>query len=122
MGIALFVRVLMVHAVGGDPGNGAAFDGQRATGSQDVFDEFRSLVAAMREQAVIANADAQAAGNPPHDDGENEGLPGEKEEGAEGSKMQPDHDRGHAPVDGLMKGAVVFDKSAKAHMQTQLYH
>jgi hypothetical protein len=49
-------------------------------------------------------------------------LPGEKEERAKGAEMQPDHDRGHAPVDGLMKGTVVFDKSAEAHVQTQLYH
>ena len=108
-GIAFLVRILMMHAVRGDPGNGAAFDGQRAAGGQDVFDEFRCFVAAMRKQAVIAHADAEAAGNPPHDDGEDQGLPGEKEEGAEGAEMQADHDGGHAPVDGLVKGAVVLD-------------
>src|SRR6202795_4203171 len=117
MGIAFFVRILMMHAMGGDPGNRAAFDGQRSAGSQEVLDEFRSFVTAMRKQAMVAHANAQAAGNPPHEEAKNQGLPGEKEKSPEGAEMQTNHDGGHAPIDGLMKGAVIIEKSAEAHDQ-----
>src|ERR1700722_10981261 len=80
--IALFVRILMMHAVGGDPGNRAAFYGQRAAGSQEILNEFRGFVAAMGKQAVIAHANAQAAGNPPHHQGKDQGLPGKEEKSA----------------------------------------
>jgi hypothetical protein len=64
---------------------------------------------------VIAHANAQAAGNPPHEEAKNQSLPGEKEESTESAEMQGDHDGGHAPIDGLMERAVVLDKSAEAH-------
>jgi hypothetical protein len=115
VGIALFVRILMMHAVGGDPGNWAAFYGQRAAGSQEILNEFRGFVAAMGKQAVIAHANAQAAGNPPHHQAKDQGLPGKEENSGQGAQMESDHDGGDAPVDGLMKGAVVLDKSAEAH-------
>src|SRR5579859_5516691 len=122
MGIAFFIRILMMHAMGGDPGNGASLDGQRAASGEKVFDEFRGFVAAMRKQAVIAHADAQAAGNPPHEEAKNKGLPGEKKESAESAEMQTDHDGGHTPIDRLMERAVVLEKSSEAHGQDQLYH
>ena len=66
---------------------------------------------------MIAHADSQAAGNPPHDDTENQGLPGEKEEGTQCAEVQRDHDGGHTPIDWLTKGAVIVDKGAEAHAQ-----
>jgi hypothetical protein len=36
--------------------------------------------------------------------------------------MQGNHECGNAPIDGLMKGTIVLDKSAEAHGQKKLYH
>jgi len=64
---------------------------------------------------VIAHSDAKAAGNPPHNEGQNEGLPAEEEKRAESAEMKPNHDGSDAPIYGLMKRAVVLDTSAEAH-------
>src|SRR5271165_5982487 len=98
MGVAIFVRVLVMNAMRGYPGDGAAFKSERAASGEKILHPFRSFVAAMREQAVVAHADSQAAGNPPHDDANDQRFPGEKEDRAEGAQMQGDHDCGYAPV------------------------
>jgi hypothetical protein len=66
---------------------------------------------------VVAHADTEAAGNPPHKEAENQGLPGEEEESGKGAEVQADHYGGYAPVDGLVKSAVVLETSAEAHVQ-----
>ena len=66
--IAFFVRILVMLAMRGDPENRSAFERQRSAGGQEIFDPFRSFVAAMGEQPVIAHADSQASRNPPKQD------------------------------------------------------
>jgi len=117
MRVAFLVRVLMMNTMRGYPGNGAAFDGQRAAGGEEVFDQLWRFVAAVREQTMVAHADAEAASDPPHDDGENNCLPGDEENGSEGGRVQGQHEEGDAPIDRLVKGAVALEEQGEAHSQ-----
>ncbi len=92
MRIAFLVRILMMDAMRSDPGNGAAFERERPADSQEILHPLGSLVAAVGEQAMIAHADPEAAGNPPHDDGQDQCFPGEEEDSAKGREMKPNHD------------------------------
>src|SRR5271169_4462588 len=98
MGITLFIGVLVMNTMCRDPGDGTAFKGQGTAGGEEIFHPPWSLITAMREQAVIAHTNAEAAGNPPHNHANNQRLPGKKEHGGEGAEMKGDHDRGYAPV------------------------
>ena len=54
-----------MDAVRSHPENRTAFESQRGADGQEIFNPLRSFVAAMREQAMVAHADAPAAGHPP---------------------------------------------------------
>ena len=62
--IAVVVGVLMVHAVRGDPEDRPALERQRAAEREEVLERLRRLVAAVRVQPVVAEADAEADRNP----------------------------------------------------------
>ena len=98
MRIALFVGVLVVHAVRRDPGDRAAFESERAANSQEVLNPARRFVPAVRQQAVVTHADAEAAGNPIQHDGECERLPGKEEERSDRADVKQQHERGGRPV------------------------
>ena len=91
----------MMDSMGGDPENRPAFEGERAAEREEVLDPLGGLVAAMREQAVVAHADAQRAGDIPHDDGGEDGASIDEEK----RRQRPDVERGHGdggdPVDAL---------------------
>src|SRR5271157_5470037 len=69
----------------------------------------------MREKPMIAHTDSQAAGDPPHHQGENQSLPGEEEDSCKGAEVQPNHDEGDAPIDGLVKGTIAEKLRKEAH-------
>src|SRR5437879_4023803 len=79
VGIALFVRMLMMNAVCGHPENWSAFQRQSCAHGQTIFHPLGRSVSAMGEQAVIAHTDAQTSRNPPKEHGNEQRLPGEKE-------------------------------------------
>ncbi len=54
VGVAFLVGVLMMDAVGGDPEDRSAFEGERAAGGEEVLEPCGHAVAAVGEQAVIA--------------------------------------------------------------------
>jgi hypothetical protein len=54
-----------MNAVRGYPENGSTFKRHGRAYGQEVFHPLGSFVAAMSQQAVIAHADAHAAGHPP---------------------------------------------------------
>jgi len=110
MRIAFFVGVLMMNAVRGNPGDRSAFQGQGAAGGEEIFHPFRSFVAAVREQAVITHTDAEAAANPPHDNGKKKGLPGKEKDCGDGTEVQPNHYESDAPIHGLLKSTIAFEK------------
>ena len=67
--IAFVIGMLMVNAVRRHPEDRSAFEGERAADCEEYIHPFRRLVAAMRQQAVIAHADAERAGDPPEENG-----------------------------------------------------
>ena len=69
MGIAFAVRLLMMDAVRCDPEDRPAFERERSARREDVFDPLMSLVAAVREQAMVPHADPEHARNQPEGDG-----------------------------------------------------
>src|SRR3954464_5161461 len=62
MRIALAIRVLVVDAMGGHPEDWTALQGERAAPRQRILTPLVGLVAPVRQQTVIAHADAQHAG------------------------------------------------------------
>ena len=76
------VRMLMVNAMRGDPEDRPAFERERAADGQEVLDPLRRLVAAMRQQAVVAHADAERAGDPPQDEHRRDGAESMKKNAA----------------------------------------
>ena len=107
MRIAFFVRMLMMDAVRGHPENRAAFQRERGANGQKIFDPLRSLVAAMRQQPVIAHADSQAAGNPVQKQRDEKSLPGEEEQRGDGADVKQHHESGRYPVDFVACGGLL---------------
>ena len=89
----------MMDAMGGDPEDGAAFEGHGAACGDEVLQPLGNAVAAMGEQAVVGHADADVDGEEVHDAEGGEILPGETEEGSDGADVEEDHDDGGDPVD-----------------------
>ena len=88
MRIAFFVGMLVMDAVRGYPEDRAALERERGANGQKIFDPFRNFIAAMREQAVIAHADAEAAGNPPEKNGDEQRLPGKEKQRGDCSDVE----------------------------------
>ena len=120
MGVAFFVAVLVVDAVGGYPGDGSAFKGECSADGEKVLDELGDLVAAVDEEAVVAHADAEVDGKDVEDDGDNEVCPTEEKERGDHADVEDDHKDGgdpdeaglglsaaHADVGGCGGGALV---------------
>ena len=100
--VAFVVGVLMMDAMGGDPEDGAAFEGHGAAGGDEVLQPAGNAVAAMGEQAVVGHADADVDGEEVHDGEGGEVLPGEAEEGGDGADVEEGHDDGGDPVDAAL--------------------
>src|SRR5271155_575146 len=82
MGITITVGKLMMDAMRSHPENRTAFERQRGAQCQKIFHPLGSLVAAMRQQPVVAHADAPASGHPPQQQRNEERFPGEKNSAA----------------------------------------
>src|SRR6267142_2495594 len=111
MRIAFLIRILMMHAMRGHPGNRPAFDRERAAGRQNIFDPFRSFVPAMRQQAVIAHADAETAAHPIRDNSENESFPGEEEKCHNRHDVQSYKECGDSPNYRALEGLICLEKA-----------
>ena len=76
--VALVIGVGMVAAMVGHPGDRAPFGCAAAEGGQDVFQpSWPEGEAAVGQQPVIGQADADAAGQPVQDHADAQGRPGE---------------------------------------------
>src|SRR5579863_3812301 len=98
MRIAFLIGVLMMNAMGGYPEDGTALKGEGCANGKQVFDPLRGLIAAMSEQAVIAHADAKAAGDPPEKSCDQASLPAEVKQSGDGADMKSGHETGRNPV------------------------
>ena len=88
MRIALLIGKLMMNAVRRHPENRPAFQRQRCADGQKIFHPLRSLESAVREQAVIRHADAQAARHPPQEDRDEQRLPRKEEKSRNGPDVK----------------------------------
>src|SRR5947209_10087917 len=61
------IGVLVMDAVDGDPEDGSALERKGGTGGEEVFEPLGSAEAAMSEEAVVSEPNAERAGDPPHD-------------------------------------------------------
>lgn len=101
MGIALAIAVLMMFAMEGNPGDRRTFACQGAEPGEQPANWAEGLETAMGEQAMIPQANPQAAEEPAEDQGQQDPRPGEEEgsrQGAEVNHGNPDH---HRPVEPL---------------------
>jgi hypothetical protein len=69
----------------------------------------------MREEPMVAHADAEASGDPPQEHGDKEGLPMEHEERGNGAEMERNHDEKRQPNYRLSKGSIVSEKLRPLH-------
>ena len=111
--IAFAVGVLMMDAVRRHPEDRAAFERQRRAPRQDVLDRPVGLVAAVRQQPVVAHADAEHAGDDVKDDGGEDRTRVDKEKGRNGTDMEADHRRGGNPVEALLILASVLQRARR---------
>src|SRR5258708_24453994 len=106
--VALFVRILVMHAMRGDPENRSALEGERRTGRQEILDPFRGLEAAVREEAMVAHADAETPRNPPQQNRHQERFPAKREECSDGANVKCDHEKRRNPIYGPRKRLVAL--------------
>jgi len=106
MWIALFVGVLVMNAVSGDPRDGSAFERERAAKGEEIFHPDGSLVPAVGEQAVVAHADTETAGDAIKNDGYGHARPRQHKERSDGAHVESNHEAGGGPVERLLKGSV----------------
>src|SRR3954447_16570771 len=103
MRIAFLVGVLVVDTMRRNPEERTAFERERGAEGKEVLDGLVRLVAAMSQQAVIAHADAEAAGDVPEDCRQSQRLPGEKEECSHSTDVEGHHEGCGDPTDRLRK-------------------
>ena len=92
------VGVLMMDAMGRYPEDRPAFERQRRADRQEVFQPLRALEAAVRQQPVIAHADAEATRTPSRRTALQKSFPAEQEERSQCADMECDHEAGSNPI------------------------
>src|SRR5262245_54020511 len=97
----------MMNAMGGHPEDGSALERQRAAESEEVLDELGRLVSAVREQPVIAHADAKHPAHVVKNESGEYRAGVDVEEGRHGADVKAGHgDCGYPVQAGLMFTAV----------------
>jgi hypothetical protein len=110
MRIAFHVSILVMDAVRRYPEERAAFQRQRGAEGDEIFEPLVRLETAMREQPVVRNADAQAAGDPPQQQRDKKGLPGKHEKRCYGAYVKCDHEKSGQFSDWFPKRPVTLEK------------
>src|SRR5512146_1435715 len=111
MGVAFLVGILMMNAVRRHPEHRPAFQSKCAANRQDVLDPLGRLVSTVREQAVISHADSQAAGNPPKQSGQHQGLPAEHKQSNDGADVKCAHEKNGDWIDRLAECLVALENA-----------
>src|SRR5712691_3013685 len=89
----------VMDAMGYDPVDGAAFKGERSAEGQKVLHQLWRLVATMSQESVKAHSHAQARGNPPEQDADQQRPPIEHKERGQCADMKKNHEYGGIPFD-----------------------
>jgi hypothetical protein len=108
--IAFHISILMVDAVRCHPEKWTTFQCKRGTDGDEILKPFISLESAMREQPMISNANAQAAGDPPQKHRNEKCLPGKHEKRCNGAYVECDHEKSGQFADGFAKRPVPLEK------------
>src|SRR5262245_5409973 len=99
--IAVLIGILVVYPMRRHPEDGTPFECQRSAHCEKVFDELGNLVRPMRMKPVIAHADAESDGYPIQDRRNDQGLPTEHEQGADGAQMENDQRDARYPINAV---------------------
>ncbi len=91
--VAFLIAELVMDAMRRHPEYGATFKRHRGEDAHHVFDPLGSLVAAMRQQPVIAHADAHIDGQHIKDRHDRKPLPAEEEESGQRARVEDGDDR-----------------------------
>ncbi len=98
MRVAGDVGVLVVLATHADPVNGRTFAGHRAQKRQEPPHKRIRLETLVRQQPMVAQAHAQPAGQPRHDQQQQQALPGEDKRRRQGAGVQHTDPKHVGPV------------------------
>jgi hypothetical protein len=98
MGIAHLIGGLVMEAVRSHPTDRSALQAQGGAGGQKVFHPLGALVTTMREQAVIAHADAEASREPPKKNSQQQRFPAEKEKCGDGADVKQAQKKCASPI------------------------
>src|SRR5215471_3490475 len=90
----------MMLPVRRNPEERAPLERHRPAHREEVFERLRRPEPAVRVQAVVAQADAEADRDPVQREGDEEVGPRKPEEGRDRQRMEGDHEQGGDPVDG----------------------
>src|SRR5688572_20015608 len=116
VGVASAIRMSMMNAMRRDPLNRAAFERQRSTGDQEVFDCLRNLIRAVCDQAVIAHADAKHAGNPIKYYSSDERRPAPEKESPDRQQVTNDKKNCRTPIESLLRRSRFFTRCLHVQM------
>ena len=98
MWIAIVVGLLVMDAMGSDPGDGPAFERETAANRKEVFEETWRPIGAMGVQAMIAQTDTEAGGHPIQENGDCQIAPTENEERRDGPQVEQGHGDRRSPI------------------------
>jgi len=108
--ITFYVSILVMDAMRGYPEKRAAFQGQRGADGDEIFEPLIGLESPVREQPMICNANAKAAGNPPQKQRDEKSLPGKHEKRRDRAYVECDHEKSGELSDWFPKRPVPFKK------------
>src|SRR5579859_7833590 len=104
--VAFRIGELMVHPMGSDPEQRSTFDGGDGANCKNILEPLGSLKAAMREQAMIRQANSHNGGQPVQKDGDEESAPGEEEQRRNSPKVKQCQKSGDQPVELVLVGLI----------------
>src|SRR5467141_208229 len=91
-----------MNAMSSHPVDWSTFESQRAANSQQILDQLRHSVTAMREETVIAHADADASRQPGKNHADNQTPPTPIKKRPNGAQVESDQPYRRWPADSLM--------------------
>src|SRR5579871_422952 len=117
MRVARLIGVLMVHAVDCDPVHGAALPATRAQDGQRMLQPARAGEATVRQQAMIANVDAEGSEEIKSANRPGKPRPAEQPRytGQQGEQMKTDDACEDLPVDMPGAGGVESNHTRRSH-------
>jgi hypothetical protein len=92
------IGVLMLDAMCSDPGDWPSFEHQRATNGKEIFGRQRYVMGSMREQPMVAYANAQTRRKPVGEQPSSRQTPTEHEHCRKGHEMEQCHHGRVGPV------------------------